>query len=66
VHLNAGKPGLFCNTCGIKVFYVPRSHPDGYSVNLNCIEMDEEVSLEFSEFDGQNWRQNISGLLEEF
>jgi hypothetical protein len=20
---------LFCNTCGIKSFYIPRSHPDG-------------------------------------
>ena len=24
---------LFCSVCGIKSFYVPRSHPDGYSVN---------------------------------
>ena len=24
---------LFCKSCGIKSFYVPRSHPDGVSVN---------------------------------
>src|SRR5262249_42560885 len=24
---------LFCRTCGIKSFYVPRSHPEGVSVN---------------------------------
>ena len=24
---------LFCSVCGIKAFYIPRSHPDGYSVN---------------------------------
>jgi hypothetical protein len=29
---------LFCATCGICSYYVPRSHPDGYSVNLRCVE----------------------------
>ena len=29
---------LFCRTCGVKSFYVPRSNPDGYSVNLRCLE----------------------------
>ena len=29
---------LFCRVCGIKSFYVPRSHPDGYSVNARCID----------------------------
>ena len=28
---------LFCKTCGIKSFYVPRSHPDGYSVSARCL-----------------------------
>ncbi|GAB6194767.1 GFA family protein [Lysobacter xanthus] len=28
---------LFCGHCGIKSFYVPRSHPDGYSVNARCL-----------------------------
>ncbi|MGH8457172.1 MAG: GFA family protein, partial [Stenotrophobium sp.] len=28
---------LFCRICGIKSFYVPRSNPDGYSVNLRCL-----------------------------
>ncbi len=27
---------LFCKTCGIKSFYIPRSHPDSYSVNVRC------------------------------
>ena len=27
----------FCRHCGIKSFYVPRSHPDGISVNFRCI-----------------------------
>ena len=29
---------LFCSTCGVKSFYVPRSHPDGFSVNARCID----------------------------
>lgn len=28
----------FCGTCGVKAFYVPRSNPDGYSVNARCLE----------------------------
>jgi hypothetical protein len=28
---------LFCRHCGVKSFYVPRSNPDGYSVNARCI-----------------------------
>ena len=29
---------LFCGHCGIKPFYVPRSHPDGVSVNARCLD----------------------------
>ena len=29
---------LFCKVCGMKSFYVPRSHPDGYSVNARCLD----------------------------
>jgi hypothetical protein len=29
---------LFCRVCGVKSFYVPRSNPDGYSVNLRCLD----------------------------
>ena len=28
----------FCSVCGVKSFYVPRSKPDGYSVNLRCLD----------------------------
>ncbi|WP_343223636.1 GFA family protein [Metallibacterium sp.] len=31
---------LFCKTCGVKSFYVPRSHPDGIDVNLRCVDPD--------------------------
>ena len=28
----------FCSVCGIKSFYVPRSHPEDISVNLRCLD----------------------------
>jgi len=49
---------LFCAHCGVKSFYVPRSHPDAYSVNLNCLELPEEVELTIEAFDGRNWSKN--------
>jgi hypothetical protein len=54
----------FCKTCGIKPFYVPRSHPDGMSVNLRCVEQDGFDRITFEEFDGQNWEANIRDLHE--
>ena len=29
---------LFCRHCGVKSFYVPRSHPDGIDVNARCLD----------------------------
>ena len=29
---------LFCRQCGVKSFYQPRSHPDAWSVNANCLD----------------------------
>lgn len=31
---------LFCKCCGVKSFYVPRSHPHGFSVNARCLDED--------------------------
>ncbi|HJR14274.1 MAG TPA: GFA family protein [Rhodanobacteraceae bacterium] len=31
---------LFCKHCGVKSFYVPRSHPHGYSINARCLDDD--------------------------
>lgn len=53
---------LFCRHCGIKSFYIPRSHPDGVSVNVNCLDPETIESIEITPFDGRNWEQNISKL----
>ena len=46
---------LFCSVCGIKSFYVPRSHPDGYSVNARCLEPETIASLRVRPFNGREW-----------
>lgn len=51
---------LFCKHCGIKSFYVPRSHPDGFSVNLNCLDLPAGVEVVIEPFDGENWSRNSS------
>jgi len=48
----------FCRRCGIKSFYIPRSHPEGISVNARCLAADTVNSVELQPFDGQNWEQN--------
>lgn len=52
----------FCKRCGIKSFYVPRSHPDGLSINVNCLDLSTVESVEEAPFDGRNWEQNVSEL----
>ena len=47
---------LFCKTCGIKPFYVPRSNPDGMDVNLRCLHT-RPNHIKIVNFDGQNWEQ---------
>ena len=56
---------LFCGSCGIKSFYIPRSHPDSFSVNINCIELPDEIDVTIEAFDGRNWSKNHENLLKE-
>lgn len=48
---------LFCSTCGIKSFYVPRSHPDGVSVNARCLDEGSVAGMNISLVDGRNWEK---------
>ena len=49
---------LFCATCGVKSFYVPRSHPDGYSVNARCLDDGTVEGMNVTPFDGRNWEDS--------
>jgi len=53
---------LFCKVCGIKSFYVPRSNPDGYSVNVNCLDPGTVQSVHVEPFDGRNWEAHAAAL----
>lgn len=51
---------LFCKRCGIKSFYQPRSHPECWSVNANCLDHAPELAV--TPFDGRNWEQSKANL----
>ena len=53
---------LFCSICGVKSFYIPRSHPDGFSVNFRCLDARDFASVMTSEFDGQHWEESVREL----
>jgi len=52
----------FCRHCGVKSFYVPRSHPDGYSVNARCLDPAAIASMTIRPYDGSNWETARSDL----
>ena len=57
----------FCSHCGVKSFYVPRSHPDGINVNAHCLDPGSVTSMTTKSFDGQNWEQQFpKGRAESF
>jgi len=55
----------FCKSCGIKSFYTPRSHPNGISVNVNCMDLSTFTNVTYSDFDGENWEDNIDQISDE-
>ena len=48
---------LFCAVCGIKSFYVPRSHPDGFSVNARCLDAGSVLDMVVSQVNGREWEK---------
>jgi hypothetical protein len=53
---------LFCRVCGVKSFYVPRSNPDGYSVNVRCLDESGIAGVVVKKFDGRNWEEHASEI----
>jgi len=55
----------FCGTCGVHPFSRPRSHPDGYDVNVRCLDEwrgDGDPAWTAEPFDGQNWEDNVESI----
>jgi hypothetical protein len=48
----------FCSVCGIKSFYVPRSHPDGYSINARCLDSVTIEEMTVQPFNGREWERS--------
>jgi hypothetical protein len=48
---------LFCSVCGIKSFYVPRSHPDGISVNMRCLDEGTIEQTTVTPINGKEWEK---------
>lgn len=53
---------LFCKICGVQSFYIPRSHPDGVSVNARCLEGISLQKFDVVPFDGSRWEQNVDSI----
>ena len=48
---------IFCTQCGIKSFYKPRSHPDGISINLRCLDEGHGLDVAIRPYDGPDWEK---------
>ena len=53
---------FFCRHCGVKSFYVPRSHPDGVSVNARCLDAGTLAGNPVRPFNGRDWEASIDSL----
>ena len=51
---------LFCSVCGIKSFYVPRSHPDGISVNARCLDAGTVTGMTVAAVNGREWEKHYT------
>ena len=52
----------FCSHCGCRPCYVPRSNPDGFSVNVRWLDGVSIKSLSIIPFDGQDWESHADDL----
>jgi hypothetical protein len=56
----------FCRHCGIHAFYRPRSHPDGYDINLRCLDGDAIEQFQITTFDGAHWEEQIDQIRDRY
>lgn len=53
---------LFCGRCGVQSYYIPRSNPDGVSVNARCLDRATIEDEQTAPFDGQDWEAHAGEL----
>jgi hypothetical protein len=52
----------FCRVCGVKAFYVPRSHPDGIDVNARCLAPKTIAALNVAQFDDTRREEQTAAI----
>ena len=45
----------------MKSVYVPRSHPEGISVNARCLDEGTVQGMRVEKLDGKNWEKTYGG-----
>jgi hypothetical protein len=53
---------LFCRNCGVKSYYVPRSNPDGFSVNVRCLDPRTITGVRVRLFDDRDREQSDAAV----
>ena len=53
---------LFCRHCGVKSYYVPRSNPDGFSVNVRCLDPRTITGVRVRLFDDRDREQSDAAI----
>jgi len=53
---------LFCRRCGVKSFYVPRSNPDGFSINVRCLKPHTIASITVRPFDDRDREKSDAAI----
>ena len=51
----------FCRHCGVKSFYIPRSHPDGVDVNVRCLD-GTIASVHVTSFDDRDRERSTAAI----
>lgn len=52
----------FCRHCGVKSFYIPRSHPDGVDINVRCIDEGTIAALAVTPFDDRDRERSTAAI----
>jgi hypothetical protein len=52
----------FCRVCGVKPFYVPRSNPDGFDINVHCLDRSTIAGIDITFFDDERRDESTAAI----
>jgi hypothetical protein len=52
----------FCRVCGVKAFYIPRSHPNGVDVNVRCLAPETIAAVNVAPFDDTRREEQTAAI----